>query len=330
LVDLLRRIHDEGYDRIVVVAHSLGGYIAYDALTSLWAQMHELNAGGAPDPPRPGDPALAGLPEVEQQAEELLKPLREREAAGTPSAMSLPFAADADDTGKRADVIEYQRRQFEMWKGLRRQGNPWRITDFLTVGTPMTFADLLMTKAKVRDGFGKPDGRQASCGLFGDMMRRGDLVRCPPRSESRTVEDRNEPRDVHYGWRRGEEDLEVLGSQSVFAPVRWTNLWFPVTRGSLHGDWFGRPLRPLFGPGIRDIRMDGNLPGRLARAVAHTYYFKFDDDDSEGSVAHTVRKTLALGESYDSLVELRQSALPTDPSTGGELIEGSAADPVAP
>jgi hypothetical protein len=75
--------------------------------------------------------------------------------------------------------------------------------------------------------------------------------------------------------------------------------------------------------------MDGKLPGGLARAVAHTYYFKFDDD-SEGSVAHTVRKTLALGESYDSLEELRQSALPTDPSTGGEVIEGSAADPVAP
>ncbi|WP_319453211.1 MULTISPECIES: hypothetical protein [unclassified Mycobacterium] len=321
LVDLLQRIHDEGYDRIVVVAHSLGGYIAYDALTSLWAQMHGLNAGAVPDPPRPGDPALAGLEDLEQHCDVLLAPLRARESAGDASTTaSLPFAADADDTGTRPDVVEYQRLQFELWKGLRRQGNPWRVTDFLTVGTPMTFADLLMTTAKWRDGFGKPDGRKASCSMFGDMTRRGDLVRCPPRGETRTVEDVREPAHVHYGRSRA-PGLQVLGSQSVFGPVRWTNVWFPVVRGSVRGDWFGGPLRPLFGPGIRDIRIDGNLDRRLTPALAHTYYFTFENDNSEGSIARTVRDTLALRDSYDSLVELRQSALPTDPSTGGPVIE---------
>jgi hypothetical protein len=63
--------------------------------------------------------------------------------------------------------------------------------------------------------------------------------------------------------------------------------------------------------------MDGNLPGRLARAVAHTYYFKFDDD-SERSVAHTVPKTSALGESYDSLEKLRQSADGSEHGRGGD------------
>jgi hypothetical protein len=161
------------------------------------------------------------------------------------------------------------------------------------------------------------------------MIRRGELVRCPPRSEARTVEDRKEPLRVHYGWQRG-DDLEVLGSQSVFAAVRWTNVWFPVTRGSLHGDWFGGPLRPLFGPGIRDVRIEGDKPGRLARAVAHTYYFRFEGDNSIGSVAHEVRKTLALVESYDSLVELRSCALATDPETGGAVIEESLTIPVQP
>jgi hypothetical protein len=38
-----------------------------------------------------------------------------------------------------------------------------------------------------------------------------------------------------------------------------------------------------------------------------------------------VRKTLALAESYDSLVEVRGSALQTDPSTGGAVIEDAVA-----
>ena len=38
LVDLLHALHDGRYSRIVIVAHSLGAYIAYDALTSFWAE----------------------------------------------------------------------------------------------------------------------------------------------------------------------------------------------------------------------------------------------------------------------------------------------------
>ena len=38
LVDLLRDLHEDGYARIIVVAHGVGTYIAYDALIMLWAQ----------------------------------------------------------------------------------------------------------------------------------------------------------------------------------------------------------------------------------------------------------------------------------------------------
>ncbi len=38
LVDLLRDMHEDGYARIILVAHGVGAYIAYDALTVLWAQ----------------------------------------------------------------------------------------------------------------------------------------------------------------------------------------------------------------------------------------------------------------------------------------------------
>lgn len=39
MVELLRASQDDGpYSRVVVVAHSLGAYIAYDAITSLWTE----------------------------------------------------------------------------------------------------------------------------------------------------------------------------------------------------------------------------------------------------------------------------------------------------
>jgi hypothetical protein len=67
-----------------------------------------------------------------------------------------------------------------------------------------------------------------------------------------------------------------------------------VPRGELHGDWFGGALRPLFGPGIRDIAVQGNKPERFKRGSAHTEYFRHPEKDDEGDMAWHLRKTLAL------------------------------------
>jgi len=97
LVDLLQSLHDGRYARVVVVAHGVGTYISYDALTAFWAET-------------------------------------------------------------------------------RRQGNPWRITDFVTVGAPMTLADVLITRPGLFNGFGKSDGGLRR-ELFEGLVRRGVLVR---------------------------------------------------------------------------------------------------------------------------------------------------------
>ena len=111
LVDLLHALHDEGrYSRVVVVAHSLGAYIAYDALTSFWAEVHQLHAG-RPEDETPLPIKLASLDDLEKAADRLI----------------------ADDDG---DALEaFQDLQFTLWQDLVRQGNPWRITDFVSVGT---------------------------------------------------------------------------------------------------------------------------------------------------------------------------------------------------
>jgi hypothetical protein len=286
LVDLLRALHDGRYARIVVVGHSLGAFIAYDALTSLWAEMHDLDAGPPTDPQAPNPIPLSSLDALERAADRLI--------------------AEPDADGALSD---FQDLQFALWQDLRWQGNSWRITDFVTVGTPMALADLLVTRPGLFSGFKESD-RMLRSERFDELVRRGALVRCPPRSETLPVES-TEHRPVNYRSRRGEA-REVLGSQSPFAVTRWTNLWFPVIRGELRGDWFGGALRPLFGPGIRDIEVLGNEPERFKRGAAHTEYFAHPDKDDEGDAAWHIRRTLAL--QTHAVLERLLNAPPPDES----------------
>jgi hypothetical protein len=265
LIDLLHDLHGEGrYARVVVVAHGVGTYVAYDALAALWAEYHELSAG--PPPPHTPLPVRLDALHAVEHAAELLN--------------TNPDALDA-----------FQEHQFALWQDLRSQGNPWRITDFITVGAPLALADLLLTRPGLGNGFHRSDAAQRKASLDG-QVRRGALVRCPPRSEPQPVEG-GERRPPSYRM-DGHGPREVLGSQAPFAVTRWTNLWFPVVRGELRGDWFGGELRPLFGPGIRDISITGNTPERYARGTAHNDYFNHPEAADEGDVAWHLRETLAL------------------------------------
>ena len=232
MVDLLQSLHDAGrYSRIVVVAHSLGAYIAYDGISYLWPQMCNLHGGPIRDqgPVRP----LLGLQEMEAAANQVIG------SAG----------------GDTDELASLRGKQFELWRQLRLQGNPWLVTDFVSLGTPMYFADLLYTKDRSR---------------FVRLTERAELPVCPPMSATRTV-DGPTPARVSYGFpNRGRT---VLGHGTAFAVVRWTNLYFPA-KWWFFGDWFGGPLQALFGKGIKDIPITGNTPGRWAPAVAHGRYFE--------------------------------------------------------
>jgi hypothetical protein len=171
LVDLLHALHDGRCSRIVMVAHGVGTYISYDALTAFSAETHKLQTGPPPAPVKFG-----ALDSLEEAADRLIA------EGGADSALD-----------------DFQDLQFALRQDLRRQGNPWRITDFATVGAPMALADLLITRPGLLSGFKKSDGGLRRELLEG-LVRRGVLVRCPPRSETLPV-DSNEHPPASYRWK---------------------------------------------------------------------------------------------------------------------------------
>lgn len=244
LVDLLHTLQQGRYDRVAVVGHGLGSHIAYDAIVALWSETHELHAETGVQ--------LAGLDAVED------------------AARRLPEGGlDADG---------FQDLQYALWRELRMQGNPWRITDFITIGAPMAFADVTMARPGVLTGMSASEpSRRAE--LFEQLVRRGGAPQCPPRSETLTV-DGDETSTPGYSWRESGVS-GVLGAQAPFAVTRWTNLWFPVERGGLRGDWFGGALARLFGPGVRDVAVADTPAGRR-RGVSHLKYLIPAGDEANG------------------------------------------------
>jgi len=259
MVDLLRGIHEDGrYSRVVVVAHSLGGYIAYDGLTSYWSELRSAEARKrAPGPTEP----FAHLGEVERMAREIgAHPVEVGELGESPLAA----------------LDRFREAQFELWRDCRKAGNPWLVTDFITLGTPMYFADLLFTKNRSE---------------FGRLVQNSELPQCPPCAGDEMVE--GVAREVGHGYGYTERGRHYLAHSAPFAVVRWSNLYFPAERG-FFGDWFGGPLRPLFGRGILDIPITGNLPGRRAPGLAHGRYFLYPDSHGPHDVATVLQRLMRL------------------------------------
>jgi hypothetical protein len=252
IVNLLEGLHDSKskYQRIIIVAHSLGSYIAYDAISYLWGQMNDRHAG-APGWGVPGTSIPDGLPELEAAA----------------------FAVDGSSARREAFRVAQRR----LWLGLRANGNPWRITDLITFGSPMYFADRLYTKNRAK---------------FKERVQRRELPTCPPLADERPTQDPAKPPVYSYPW----DGRHVLYHGAPFAVVRWTNMWFPAHL-RFFGDWFGGPLAPLYGDGVRDIPLPGNGWTSRFPAWAHARYFHFGDDTRSGSVTTYLREAMDLASS---------------------------------
>ena len=110
-VKLVQRLHEDGYDRIVILGHSLGSVIAYDIVKHSWIAMNTVHR-------QPHDTSFKAAVALE------------RELGGSATA---------------ADV---QALQHAAWRELRANTQPWLITDLVTVGSPLTYGDYLMADSR--------------------------------------------------------------------------------------------------------------------------------------------------------------------------------------
>ncbi len=238
-VSLLAKLHERGYDRIIVVGHSLGSVIGYDILTHGWAACEDILPV---QPNRVEQPALENL-----------------EAA----ARSGSWSSGSHGAGQR-----------ELLNELAALGHPWRVTDFITIGSPLAHADILLA-ADSEDLRRKQSERE--------------LPTCPPLLERKGQEatfayphpkksGRNEkrPRTLHHG--------------AVFGPTRWTNLYAPARR-ILWGDVIGGPVAPVFGQGVLDREVATSAKNEL---LSHTRYWDMSDGGEPSTSVRALREALDL------------------------------------
>jgi hypothetical protein len=188
-VDTLDALHTSGkYDRIIVVAHSLGTVVAYDMLRAYFSRI----CNDLPDPAALGpeveriDGAIvdANAPEQKRQlrndARELIRNIAAFDAAG-------PHAS-----------------------GAHAKTAKWLVTDFVTLGSALTHAYYLMCEGESYDAL-KLD--------FGRRVQEREFPTCPP---ARLDQDglllftnpKTRKQEFHHG--------------AMFGLTRWVNLYFPL------------------------------------------------------------------------------------------------------
>ena len=226
---LLKQLHESGrYDRIVLVGHSLGSVIGYDILTIYWSQLYDSHR----KPDRAPQPSL-------REVEELGRRLSEASSA--------------------AEIAAFQEAQRALWLEQRRIGIPWLVTDFVTLGSPLAHAELLLAT-------GSRDLRT--------RQEQSELPTCPPTGELRRR--RSEVERYHYVVKysvNGQpRSIRVLHHAALFAATRWSNVYVPLRFGVL-GDLVGGPLRPIFGSGVLDVAVNDGLL-RFTPVLTHTRYWR--------------------------------------------------------
>lgn len=237
------------YERIVVVGHSLGSIVAYDVLRLLW---DELKPSAKKPPSKAVGDALKAL-------DDYLAPIAAAQAAANADAKS----GSASRKGPSVDLEKVRELQGAVSKAMATEAG-WRISDFVTLGSPLSHAEFLVSR-----------DREA----FEERKVERMFPTCPPMMELR-----NKDYSFLFEHERG---YKLPHHAALFAATRWTNIYDPTTLIAF-GDFVGGPCAPNFGPGVLDLPV-GIIRWPLGRLFTHTDYW---NADASGYAVEDVLKQL--------------------------------------
>ena len=267
-VELIEKLtQSRRYDRIIVVGHSLGAVIAYDVLnvawgriaTQTWAAVHQAQG-----------PVMQALSNLERKAGELNR-------------------AVADQKGLARLSWREAQRAYHAALAMT-PSPPWLVSDLVTLGAPLSKADVLMARDKR---------------AFELKRARRELPSNPPWLE------KNSKSKTRFSF-PFDDPARTPHNGAVFAPVVWTNLYFPDFLIAF-GDIISGRVTSLFGAGALDVQ----LP-RMGLAFRHLDYWKGAGTSPAPPWIAPLRKALNLaGLSDDDLWGAEASAdeIEVPPST---------------
>lgn len=267
-INLLDQLHgmtesSRAYDRIIIVAHSLGSVVGYELITDYWAR-HSGNYR------IDGDPQLENaIAQVDAAAAELGLdksvsniPVDRYQAAQADLWRALKTAR-IDDKHKKESKYDFLPRndaQHDKSKYADQRVPTWRISDFITLGSPLTYASLLMASSR-KD--------------FAERQADRKLYTCPPACVDPDASDPEGgcARRLTYSPRPGSQKF---AHSACFGPVRWSNLFFRTRRFILAGDLIGGAVSNArnidgLGWGVSDSALDHEGTGRM---FAHMEYWR--------------------------------------------------------
>jgi hypothetical protein len=223
------------YDRIVIAAHSLGSIVAMDVLRLFWAQ-HGPGQGKDLD-----KPSIEALQAVDAYC---------AGKCGNNGKLGATLDLSADGEGK--DFFSLQRQAV---KALAVGSSKWRITDFLTMGSPLAHSEFLIARDPPR---------------LAQMIRERIIPQCPPLLEE--LHSQN-GKKWSFLYTPSKSNSARPHHAAMFACIRWTALFDP-RRYQFFGDFIAGPLKRNFGPGVAEVPVRINRGGGLLpRLVTHNDYW---------------------------------------------------------
>jgi hypothetical protein len=133
-LNLLRSLHGKKrynkepvYDRIVIVAHSLGAIVAYDLLMHLWEEIGPNHKRAK----RPSKAVQSALQDVD-------------------TFVKSTWCDESGQDKPPFDLETYREAQGRLFEALSESGQGWMISDFVTVGSPLVHTEFLISDSRER------------------------------------------------------------------------------------------------------------------------------------------------------------------------------------